>query len=96
MPVSEPRFWLVAPGLVLPEAAVLAALEVERAGHRLVLDGDDVLVERGRGCPPIDPQLIEAARRWKHHLWLLVYRLTRDVEPGPYTLDAADDREAAR
>ena len=78
---SEPRFWFVRPGLLLPEAAVLAALAVERAGHRLVLDGDDVLIERGPGCPPIAPELVEAARRWKHHVWLLTYRLTRDVAP---------------
>lgn len=81
MPVSEPRFWFIRPGLVLPEAAVLAAIAVERAGHRLVIDNDDVLIERGPGCAPIDPELIHSARRWKHHLWLLVHRLTRDVEP---------------
>lgn len=79
---SESRFWFIGPGLILPEAAVVAALDLERAGHQLLIDGDDVLIERGPGCPPIAPELIEAARRWKGHIWLLVHHVNRDAAPA--------------
>ena len=69
-------------GLVIPVEAVEAALRIERAGHRLSIDGPDLLVEPSG---QVDPRDLEQFRRWKPHVrMLLAYtpsdRLLRDEQ----------------
>lgn len=60
--------WILAPDLVLPAPAVLAVLNLERAGHTLTLDatGTTILIERAPGVS-LDPQDLADLRRWKPH-----------------------------
>ncbi len=76
---SEPTFWFLRPDLVLPTAAVLAVLNLERAGHTLALDatGHDILVSPAPGVPLTEADLA-ALRRWKAHAILFL----RYVPPG--------------
>lgn len=80
-----PEFELVhvRAGLITPLPALLAVLDLERAGHRIRLDGDDIVVERGSGSPPLDAEALAEIRHWKRHAWLIVRNLLRDDEPGP-------------
>lgn len=75
--MSASDFVHLGAGLIVPWPAMLAVLDLERAGHRLHLDGHHVLVERGPGLPPIDQSAIDALRRWKGHAWLIVRHITR-------------------
>src|SRR5688572_5172958 len=56
-------------GMVVPLPVYLVVLAIERAGHRLTVDGDDIVIEPGRG---LDPALIAALRRWKRHAIMLL------------------------
>lgn len=71
-------------GLVVPLPALLALLTLERAGHSIRLAGDDIVVERGAGSPPMDAEALAALRRWKRHAWLIVRNLLRD-DVAPFT-----------
>jgi len=66
--VSDRFIWLQ-DGLVIPMAAVEALLAVENAGHRITIDGDDVLIEP-RGT--VDADDLQQLRKWKQHVLLLL------------------------
>jgi hypothetical protein len=87
--MSASDFVHLGAGLIVPVAAVVAVLDLERAGHTVTIDGDDLAVTRGRGRAPIDPDAIAALRRWKAHCWLIVRHVTSDHSPA-----AADTRGA--
>lgn len=69
---SEP-FWCLHPDLILPTPAVLAVLNLERAGHRLTLDATQtqIHVEPAAGAT-IDPEALANLRRWKRHAIVLM------------------------
>ncbi len=69
---SEP-LWVLAPDLILPTAAVMAVLAIERAGHVATIDatGKQVLVEPAPGVP-LDPHDLAQLRRWKGHVLLFL------------------------
>lgn len=71
-------------GLVVPLPALLALLALEHAGHSIRLAGDDIVVERGAGSPPLDPEALATLKRWKRHAWLIVRNLLRD-DVAPFT-----------
>jgi hypothetical protein len=81
-------FWFLRPGLILPSAAIVAALRLEDAGHQLLLDEDAVRV-RWRGGKP-DPALLSEARRWKHHIWLFVHHCAH-YSPDIASIGRGDD-----
>jgi len=56
-------------GLVVPLAAVEAALAIERAGHRLHIDGPDLVIEP---AGKVDPHDLDQLRRWKPHVRMLL------------------------
>ena len=70
---EDERLWFLAPDLVLPVPAVLAVLQLERAGHRLTLGatGDRIVVQRAPGTQ-IDPDDLAQLRRWKEHALLFL------------------------
>lgn len=63
------RFVHLQRGLVVPIEAVAAALAIERAGHRLRLDGDDLLIEPNG---TLDAHNVQQLRQWKPHVLLLL------------------------
>lgn len=67
--MSEERFAYLQRGHVVPLAAVEAALAIEHAGHRLRLDGDDLLIEPHG---PIDQHDLDELRYWKPHVRILL------------------------
>src|SRR5262245_58749328 len=70
------RFVLLQGGLVVPVGAIEALLAVEHAGHRVTLDGEDVLIEpRGH----LDEHDIDRLRRWKAHVRLLLQYTPTDA-----------------
>jgi hypothetical protein len=85
--VSE-RLVCLQAGLVVPVAAVEAALAIERAGHRLRLDGPDLVVEP---VGAVDHHDLEQLRRWKPHVRMLLaytpsdHHLFDDTAPPPAT-----------
>lgn len=58
-------------GVVVPRAAFDLLLELERAGHKLTLDGPDIVIEPARGIP-LDPAALADLRRWKPHVRMLM------------------------
>lgn len=66
---SNERFVHLRHGLIVPVEAVEAALAIERAGHRLRLDGPDLFVEPNGA---LDPHDLEQLRRWKPHVRMLL------------------------
>lgn len=66
MSASVNQLWYLRPGTLLPVAAILAVLNLERAGHRLTLseDGEAIDVERAPGVP-LDPNDLAELRRYK-------------------------------
>lgn len=56
-------------GLVVPVGAFEAALAIERAGHRLHLDGSDLFIEP---AGDVDPDDLANLRRWKPHVRMLL------------------------
>jgi hypothetical protein len=73
--MSEGRFVFLQGGMVVPLAAVIAALNIERAGHRLRLDGDGLFIEPDGS---IDPEDLAELRRWKPHVRLLLAYVADD------------------
>lgn len=65
---SELQF-VVLPGLTLPAAAVLLALDLEARGCHFQLDGEDILV--GPSDRLTDHDRVQI-RRWKRHLRAIV------------------------
>ena len=59
-------------GGIVPTDAYQALRMVMDAGHNVALDGAGVVVERGRGLPPIDPEHLAALRRWRYHIRMLL------------------------
>ncbi|MDP3719344.1 MAG: hypothetical protein Q8T13_16405 [Acidobacteriota bacterium] len=68
------RFVHLQRGFVVPVEAVEAALAIENAGHRLTLDGADLLIVPSG---PVDPHDLEQLRRWKPHV-LMILKYTAD------------------
>lgn len=58
-------------GLVVRADAYVTALDVERAGHRLVAEGEHLYLERGPGIT-LDADLAARGRRWRHDLLVLM------------------------
>lgn len=69
------RFVHLQHGLVVPLEAVKAALAIENAGHRLSLDGGDLLIEPSG---VVDPHDLAQLRRWKPHVRLLLQYVPDD------------------
>jgi hypothetical protein len=65
-------------GIVVPVAAYVAVLDLERAGHRLELDGDDIIVFPAKASYPIDPDMLAALKRWKRHAIMLLHYTADD------------------
>lgn len=65
---------------MLPTAAVLAVLAVERAGHTIRLNetGDQILVEQAPGVPLDDHDLAQL-RKWKQHALLFMRYIPPEV-----------------
>lgn len=91
---SEP-LWFLRPGLLLPTPAVLAVLNIERAGHRLKLDptGEHIQVEPASGAA-VDLQDLAELRRWKQHAILFMRYSPTDAPaedriPGPVDVHKA-------
>lgn len=63
---SANDLWYLRPGILLPVAAILSVLNLERAGHRLTLseDGQAIDLERAPGVP-LDPHDVAELRRHK-------------------------------
>ncbi|HWI20360.1 MAG TPA: hypothetical protein VNT81_21545 [Vicinamibacterales bacterium] len=90
--MSDEGFVYLQAGMVIPVAAVMAALNIERAGHRLSLDGEHLLVEPHGD---VDPDDLAQLRRWKPHVRMLLQYVPDDrhlfdathppPEPGPLT-----------
>lgn len=55
--------------MIVPLPAYLVVLAVERAGHRLRVEGQDILIEPGAG---LDPTLLKELKRWKAHAIMLI------------------------
>lgn len=73
--MSDDRFVYLQAGMVVPLAAVTAALNIERAGHRLSLDGDGLFVEpRGR----LDSHDLAELKRWKPYIRVLLAYTAND------------------
>lgn len=69
------RFLYLQAGLIVPIAAVDALLAIEAAGHKITLDGEDLLVEpRGH----LDDHDLDQLRRWKQHCILLLRYTAND------------------
>ena len=70
--VPEPmEFERVSDTLIVPLPAWRVVLAIEHAGHRLRVDGADIVIGRGT---PIDPRLLAELKRWKPHaIRLLAY-----------------------
>jgi len=89
-------------GGIVPTAAYDALRDVWDAGHQVYLDPADnnVVVERGRGLPPIPADQITALRRWRYHVRMLVAFYTQaaasaktsDAKP-PSNLPVAINRD---
>lgn len=61
--VPEPiEFEHVSDTLIVPLPAWRVVLAIEHAGHRMTVDGADIVIEPGVG---LDPQLLAEVRRWK-------------------------------
>lgn len=79
--MSSDRFVHLQHGLIVPVEAVAAALRIERAGHRLTVDGPDLLIQPHGS---VDPHDLEELRRWKPHVrMLLSYTPTDDHLRNP-------------
>lgn len=80
-PSPSEAFWYLRPGLLLPTAAVLAVLNLERAGHRLSLDAhaSQIHLEPAPGVA-VDAHDLAELRRWKAHA-ILFMRYTPDDSP---------------
>jgi hypothetical protein len=85
--VSERRFVYLQRGLVVPLPAVEALLNLERAGHRLRVDGSDIVIElRGN----LDAHDAEQLRRWKPHVLLLLSYVASDEHLHDATTQAPE------
>ena len=73
--MSNGRFVYLQAGVVVPLAAVTAALNIEGAGHRLMLDGPDLFIET-HGA--LDEHDVAELRRWKPHVRLLLTCMPSD------------------
>lgn len=71
-------FVVLRPSMIVPIAAFEAIAALERAGHSVVLDGLDILVERGKGMSPLDPASLAELRRWKPHCRMLLAYVADD------------------
>lgn len=80
--MSESDFVHLPNGPLVPLAAYMAVADIEHAGHTLTIDGDDILVERGRGLT-VDPDLLTTLRMWKAHAWLLLNYTANDTHLRP-------------
>lgn len=56
-------------GMIVPLPAWLVVLAVERAGHRLRVDGGKIIIEPGGG---LAPTLVAELKRWKPHAIMLL------------------------
>lgn len=72
----------VAPGVVVARAAIEAALRLERAGHRLYIEGGDAFVAPGHGVP-LDDADYAAARRWAASIFVWLYHQPRASDAAP-------------
>ncbi len=85
-PSDVEPFWFLRPGLVLPTPAVLAVLNLERAGHVLTLtaDGANIHIDPARGVA-VDPHDLAELRRWKQHAILFMRYVPDDAATLPDT-----------
>lgn len=69
---DEP-LWILAPDLILPSPAVLAVVNLERAGHTLTLDGSGtrILIDPAPGVV-LDAHDVAELKRWKLHAILFM------------------------
>lgn len=68
--MSEPmEFIHVGDDIIVPLPAWLVVLAVERAGHRLRVEGADIVIEPGAD---LDAALLAALKRWKCHAIMLL------------------------
>lgn len=61
----------VTSGMIVPLGAYLAVLQVERAGHQLWVEGDQIVVRTNPGAH-LDPALVTNLTRWKAHAIMLL------------------------
>ena len=92
--MSASEFVHLQRGMVVPLPAYLVVLSIERAGHRLRVDGADILIQPGRG---LDPALIAALRRWKRHAIMLLGYTADDshLRDAPVAKTSAEPGAAA-
>jgi hypothetical protein len=77
---SEDTFVWLKPAMAVPLAAFEAIAAFERLGHRVLLDGPNVVVEQGRGAPALDDEMLATLRRWKPHVRMLLAYTPSDAE----------------
>lgn len=87
---ASDEFVILRPSMIVPRAAYEAVLRAEALGYTLRLDGPDVIVSGRRGTA-LDPSLVDALRRWKPHVrMLLAYTPPSDV-PAVVAVVASED-----
>jgi hypothetical protein len=67
------RYVLLPGGLALPYAPCRLALDLESRGCRLWRDGDHLVIEPASALTDRD---LDAIREWKHHILVLLDRVT--------------------
>ena len=81
---SEFELVVLRGGLTVPAGAILAVLNLERAGHRLTLNAafEHIDIEAATGVP-IDEHDLAQLRRWKQHaiLFMTCTRTPRTCAP---------------
>jgi hypothetical protein len=73
---ASERFVHLQCGLVVPLAAVEVALAIERAGHRLTVDGSDLVIQT---VAAVDRDDLAELRRWKPHVRLFLTYIATDT-----------------
>ena len=68
---SDDRWVHLQQGLVVPVEAYITALDVERAGHHLVVESEHLYLDRGHGLT-LDAELVARVRQWRHHVLVLM------------------------
>ncbi len=69
--MSASEFVHLSGGMIVPLEAYLAVLQVERAGHRMRVEGDQIVVRTEPGVR-LDPALVANLKRWKAHAIMLL------------------------
>lgn len=69
------RLVLLRRGFAVPLSAIEAASAIEHAGHRIVLDGDDLLIETHG---PVNRHDLDQLRKWKPDVRMLLAHTPSD------------------